>query len=154
MRKIEEAEVCTSELEQQFGQRLHSVVLFGSVARQEDQSDSDIDLLVVLEGLPRGRYARHQLLDSVYHKMLEKGCHTPINVHLKTPEEAQYITLMYLDFPQDARLLFDRGGFFKRILERVEEKIRAAGAIKKRWGKFHYWDLKPGAHAEETFDIL
>ena len=42
--------------------RLVSVVLFGSVARGEATPFSDIDLLVVAKGLPKGRFARRREL--------------------------------------------------------------------------------------------
>ena len=38
--------------------RLVSLVLFGSVARGEAHATSDIDLLVVADGLPRSLHAR------------------------------------------------------------------------------------------------
>lgn len=54
------------ELEKQFlketmdfyGERLVSVVVFGSVARGTQRFDSDFDVLIVAEGLPSGRIKR------------------------------------------------------------------------------------------------
>jgi predicted nucleotidyltransferase len=39
-----------SRLREAFGDRLHGVVLYGSEARGEAQEDSDIDILMLLEG--------------------------------------------------------------------------------------------------------
>lgn len=44
------------------GDRLVSVVLFGSVARREAGRFSDIDLLIVSDTLPKGRFARKAVL--------------------------------------------------------------------------------------------
>ncbi|MBC7337187.1 MAG: nucleotidyltransferase domain-containing protein, partial [Clostridia bacterium] len=41
-----------------YGERLVSLAVFGSVGRGTPRFDSDIDLLVVAAGLPRGRLAR------------------------------------------------------------------------------------------------
>ncbi len=149
-----QADKFTHLLKGHFGDKLVSVVLFGSVARGDATEESDIDLLAVIKGLPPGRYIRHQALDSIYKKFEAEGNLTTLNCHLKTPEEAQKIRILYLDFPQDAKILYDTNDFFKRVIERVAAKIKEMGAIRKKWGKFYYWDLKPGGSAEETFEIL
>lgn len=41
-----------------YGARLLSVAVFGSVARGTPRRDSDVDLLIVADPLPRGRLAR------------------------------------------------------------------------------------------------
>ena len=47
-----------------YGERLVEVVLFGSVARGEDTSESDVDVLVVLHD-PVHHYAEHKRLADV-----------------------------------------------------------------------------------------
>jgi predicted nucleotidyltransferase len=42
------------------GDRLVSVVLYGSVARGEAGPSSDLDLLIVMETLPAGQFARRR----------------------------------------------------------------------------------------------
>jgi hypothetical protein len=55
----------TVALRDQWGDSLVAVVLFGSVARQEANSRSDIDLLIVADNLAAGRLARQQRLAAV-----------------------------------------------------------------------------------------
>jgi hypothetical protein len=154
MRLREQAGIFSKILGDYFLERLVSVVLFGSVARGEETDRSDIDLVVVIKKLPAGRTARQKILEPVYEKFLSLGFTTPVNCHLKTPEEAQKMTVMYLDFPDGAELLHDSNDFFKKIIAQVSQHIQKTGAHRKRWGKFYYWDLRPGGSAEETFDIL
>lgn len=141
-------------LQDHFKDRLISVVLFGSVGRGDARPDSDVDILLVINALPEGRYNRRKLLEPVMDAASERGLTASFNCHIKSPAEAKEITVMYFDFPTDAKLLCDKSGFFKEIIHAVEKIIKRNGAVRKRWGRFYYWDLKPGASAEETFDIL
>lgn len=137
-----------------FRERLVSVVLFGSAGRGEETPTSDVDLIVVIKDLPDGRYKRRFVLEPVFEDAENMGLTASFNCHIKTPDEAKRITVMYFDLSTDAKVLYDRGDFFKKIINRVKKIIRANGAVRKRWGKFYYWDVKPGAHGDEEFTIL
>lgn len=149
-----EAQKFASLLLNRMGGRVISIVLFGSVARGTATPSSDIDLLVVLKDLPKGRLARRSILEPVLKDYEEAGGEGVINCHLKTADEARKVTVMYYDFPTDAILLHDRDGFFKAIIDSVSERIRKTGAQRKKWGRFYYWDLKPDAKAGDIFEIL
>lgn len=71
------------ELKSLYGQRLVSVVLFGSAARETQRLDSDIDFLIIAEGLPRGRMKRMGELEVVEDRLepflislQQEGIHT------------------------------------------------------------------------------
>ncbi|MDW7977730.1 MAG: nucleotidyltransferase domain-containing protein, partial [Candidatus Caldarchaeum sp.] len=51
----------TETLKRNLGEKLVSVALFGSVARGEAGPDSDLDILVICEDLPRSRLSRTEL---------------------------------------------------------------------------------------------
>src|SRR5919198_3590611 len=53
--------VVMREVRRAYGTDLVSVALFGSVARRTARPDSDLDLFVVVEGLPRGHRAARDL---------------------------------------------------------------------------------------------
>jgi len=60
-------------LSSKYGRRLHGVVLYGSEARRESGPDSDIDVLVLLEGpVDYGRDLEANL-DALYPLSLELG---------------------------------------------------------------------------------
>lgn len=51
-----------TEIKSFYGERLVSVVVYGSVARETQTFDSDFDLLIIAERLPQGRIKRKENL--------------------------------------------------------------------------------------------
>jgi predicted nucleotidyltransferase len=137
-------------LREALGERLVSVVLFGSVGRGEATPNSDIDLLIVADDLPRGQFARKRLLekadrafDAALVEAEEQGIDTRLARIVRTPAEAGKTIPLYLDMTEDAVLLYDRGGFFTAVLEGVRASLRRLGSRRVRQGNLWYWDLKP-----------
>lgn len=138
------------EIRSLYGERLISVVVFGSVGRETQGFDSDIDLLIIAKGLSDGRMRRVRELDSVEERidpvlksLQEEGINTYISPIIKSPEEADQGSPLFLDMVEDARILFDRDDFFSSILERLKKRLKELGA-KRIWrGNAWYWDLKP-----------
>lgn len=142
------------------GERLVSVVLFGSVARGEARPDSDIDLLVVAEDLPEGRFARLRLLELVDRafapelgQLRAAGLTPRVAPLLKSREEAGRIVPLYLDLVEDGRLLFDRDGFFRSVLDRLAASMRRLGSERRVRGRVRYWVLKPDLKPGEVFEL-
>jgi predicted nucleotidyltransferase len=142
------------------GDRLVSVVLFGSVARGDVTSMSDIDLLIVATDLPVGQFARKRLLagaDEQFEADLaaaeRSGIETRLSRIVRTPEEAARVIPLYLDLTEDAQLLYDRSGFFGTILDGVRTSLRRLGARRVRQGRTWYWDLKPDFKRGEVIEI-
>lgn len=63
-----------------------AIVLFGSQARQEAGSDSDIDLLIIASKESIGSVARHELLGKISRDLADLP--NGIDMLLYTPEEA------------------------------------------------------------------
>jgi len=150
-----------SEIKSYYGERLISAVVFGSVAREAQTFDSDLDILIVAEGLPSGRMKRIREFDAIeeeiepYLKSLqqEEGIHTYISAIIKSPEEAEKGSPLFLDMVEDAQILFDRDEFFKGVLNRLRNRLKELGS-KRIWrGNAWYWDLKPDYKPGEIFEI-
>lgn len=116
------------------------------MGRGTQRADSDVDLLLVCEPLPVGRIRRIEEFSAVEEQLapllasLEKdGITTSLSVILKPPSEVQQGGLIFLDFTQDARLLYDRGGFFRHYLDNLEDRLRKLGARRIRRGNAWYW---------------
>ena len=154
------AEAYVEELKANLGDDLVSVVLFGSVARGEATPFSDIDLFIVVNDLPSGRVARLERLRAAERRIEQrlKDLHA-IRIYsdvcpiLKTPEEASRVRPLYLDFVEDAILLYDRKGFFADVLGRLKKRLRELGSVRRRMGKIRYWELKPDLRPGEVFEL-
>jgi predicted nucleotidyltransferase len=134
---------------------LVSLVVFGSVARGVPRADSDIDLLVVCREFPLGRLGRQSLFIEVekllnLEPLYSKGYYPSFSPLLKTVEEAERFSPVYLDMVNDALILYDVRGFFKSVLDRLRGALSKLGARKVVVGSRWYWDLKPEfKHGEE-----
>jgi len=154
------AEAYVAALREHWGDALVSAVLFGSVARGEAGPASDVDLLLVMEALPRGRLARHRYLepaDAAVEPLLEalrgKGVYADLSPILKTPAEAAKPVPLYLDLTEDAVVLYDRDGFFQGVLQRLRDSLRRLGARRLRLGTVRYWELKPDYRPGDVFEL-
>lgn len=143
-----------------YRKRLVTIAVFGIGGTRNPAADSDVDLLLVCEPLPVGRIRRIEEFSAVEEQLapllasLEKdGITTSLSVILKPPSEVQQGGLIFLDFTQDARLLYDRGGFFRHYLDNLEDRLRKLGARRIRRGNAWYWDLKPDFKPGERFEI-
>jgi predicted nucleotidyltransferase len=133
-----------------YGERLHSIALFGSVARRTARPDSDVDLLVVVADLPRGRRARLQTFEPVEHalagaiaELQQHGIHTELSAVLRTPEDLRTASPLMLDLTEDAVILEDRDGVLAAALEDLRKRLRRLGSRRVWEGNTWYWDLKP-----------
>ena len=143
-----------------FGEDLISVILYGSVARGEAKPDSDVDLIIVIKDLPKGRFRRQDLFMEVEEDLKQsldelesRGYHVYFTPIMKTPEEAERFTPLYLDLTEDAVILFDRGDFFRDLLRRLRGKLDELGAERVRLGRFWYWRLKRNYKFGEVIEI-
>jgi predicted nucleotidyltransferase len=149
-----------SEIKTLYSKRLISVVVFGSVGRGTQRCDSDLDLLVIADQLPRGRMKRMEEFSVIEHRigpvlksLREAGMTTDLSPVIKSPEEAERGSPLFLDMVEDARILIDRNGFFEKVLSRLRGRLKQLGAKRIWMGSAWYWDLKPDYKPGECFDL-
>jgi predicted nucleotidyltransferase len=143
-----------------YGDRLVTVAVYGSVGRGTMRHDSDVDVLIIAGDLPRGRLKRVQefqviedTLEEEFRRLAGRGIATTLSPIFKTPEEATAGSPLFLDMVEDARMLYDRNGFFAQRLHKLRNRLNALGA-KRIWrGNAWYWDLKPDFCPGEVFDL-
>jgi len=149
-----------AEVKSFYGDRLVSFVVFGSVARETYRFDSDIDLLIIAEDLPKGRMKRvaqfltvEDRIETFLESLRKEGMNTYISPVFKTPEEAEMGSPLFLDMVEDASILFDRNGFFSKVLERLRNRLKELGAKRVWKGNAWYWVLKPDYKPGEVIEL-
>lgn len=143
-----------------YGDRLVSVAVYGSVGRGTPRPDSDIDLLVVAEGLPDGRLKRmddfraiEKGLESRLSPIADAGGRVEFSPVIKSPDEVKLGSPLFLDMTEDAMILFDRDRFFEQALAGLRKRLERLGS-KRIWrGNAWHWDLKPDYKPGEVFEL-
>jgi len=143
---------------------LVSVVLYGSVARGVARPDSDVDLLVVLDNPPSNYHRRLDMLlsaesalqrEEAYRRVSEVLGREPFFSYLVlSKREASERRYIFLDMVDDAVVLYDPAGFFRRMIRDLQKRLRELGA-RRVWLKdgTWYWDIKPDLKPGEVFDL-
>ena len=143
-----------------YADRLVSLAVFGSVGRGTPRPDSDIDFLLVVEKLPKGRIARmteFQAVETAMQPSLflagKSGLAPYLSPILKRPEEVLEGSLLFLDMIEDTRFLYDRRGFLQSALEQFKARLDRLGARRIWHGQAWYWDLNPNYKWGDVFEL-
>ncbi|BBG26356.1 nucleotidyltransferase domain-containing protein [Sulfuracidifex tepidarius] len=147
-------------MKEEFKDDLISIVLYGSVSRGDNRNDSDVDLLIIMNNLPtdsifkRIRMFETRVEDKLnLDKYWREGYYVSLSPVLKTPEEAEKISPLYLDMVYDATILYDKDQFFTKVLQRLEHRLIELGAERIKMGKKWYWVLKKSSKFGETIEL-
>ncbi len=159
---MELVEEYASMLKDSLGDKLRSVCLFGSIARGDLERGSDVDLLVVAEGLPEDVGLRHSMFRDLRARIASTeaarrirglGYSAATSEIYLTPEEAERHPPIMLDIVEDGIIVYDKDGFLRKVLEGIGARLRELGARRIKTGKGWYWVLKPDAKLGEEIRI-
>jgi predicted nucleotidyltransferase/DNA-binding HxlR family transcriptional regulator len=135
------------------GERLLSIMLFGSVARGDWDRNSDIDILIVAEGwedkpawvrIKELRRAKEALEESLeYSEALRAGYYPIVQNYTLSVEEAKGFNRVYLDAVVDGIILYDKDGFLTGVLQSLRKRLEEMGSVRVMLpDKRFYWVLK------------
>jgi predicted nucleotidyltransferase len=125
-------------LENAFAERLKTVVLFGSQARGEGRPESDHDLFVVVEDLPREPLARLQAVRATLLPILN-DLPGPVGFVAKTPDEvAANLTSLLLDVCVEGVCLYG-ASYFEPYRRKALATLRRSGLRRRRVGGALMW---------------
>lgn len=133
------------------GNRLISIVLFGSFARGDAKETSDYDLFIIAEGLPSKPLKRILFIRTPLQGQFDQR----FSILAKTPQEMlEHFPPLFLDLGLDGVILFDREDFFNNLQVKIRKIIRQAGLQRKSWdGEFYWeWQTPPQKGWEITWD--
>jgi len=151
-------------LSQHFGQRLVSVVVFGSVARGTAKiNEGDIDVLVVVEDWRAETWERLEELAGVEEEvrkgglsrlLVRRGIWPVLQNFPLSREEARVFQRIYLDMVFEAIVLYDGEGFFEYLMDRLTRRLAELGSRRVQLpdGSW-YWLLKPDLKFGEDVTI-
>ncbi len=148
-------------IQEVYGGRLVSVVIFGSVGRNTPNQFSDIDMIIVAEPLPKGRIKRMEEFLQVENKIeqwlehlrKDKGIDTYLSPVIKTPAEVEAGSPLFLDLTDDAVIIYDRNSYFKDYLSWLNLRLQKMGAKKIYNGERWHWLIKPDYRKGDIFEI-
>jgi len=140
---------------------LSSFAVYGTVARGVARKDSDMDILVVSNDFTGSLGSRTESLLKVEEMvkgelawLRQKGIYTSLSFYPLREEEAEKMTLLFLDLTEDAIILYDKNRFLERVLTDLKAKLLKLGAKRILIDKEHwYWDLKPDYRFGEEIPI-
>ena len=123
-------------LYQEFGEQLMAVVVYGSHARGTATPGSDVDLLVVVRGLPRDWGSIHRLEDEWARKGRRLG--KRFQVMLASPEDVEesveWAAPLMLEIYNTHEIVFDRNDFFENCIIRMGHLMRERGIRMRKPG--------------------
>lgn len=135
-----------------YSDRLISLVVFGSFARGTATPESDVDLLLIVNGLHKRKMKRiEEFIDNVEEKI--ENVSNYISPIIKTPEEISSGSPILLDMVIDSIILYDKGNFFKRTIEKLRERLEELGSKRVFKGNRWYWILKPDLKFGEIIEL-
>ena len=142
-----------SALQHHLGPDLVAVVLFGSRARGDYQSDSDWDLLVIADRLPERIFPRHLYLK----RLLPVQWCGQVSILAKTPAEFEVgVPALFLDIALDGIILYDTNDYISERLARLRRFITKEGLYREGRGRDLIWQWRefPGLGRQLTWEGL
>jgi predicted nucleotidyltransferase len=148
------------QAEKFYGERLVSLAVFGSHASGRARPRSDVDLFMVLTGAAPKRRLRLDEFDRFEEQLAPAieaaeagGQQVELSPVIRTRDEAEGFSILYLDMTVHVRILVDRDEFLARRLDRMRAELRRLGAERKTFGDRWYWILKKDYRPGEVFEI-
>jgi hypothetical protein len=130
---------------------LVSIIQFGSSCLAPLKKETDVDIIYIfdLDQKPtrENAYSLVKDFDELLERRLKelKENNLIVNSHVKTVNQLDHLSPIFLDLPTCSNILFDNKGVAKNLMMNISNWIKKNGAIKIQKGNLWYWiyDNKP-----------
>jgi predicted nucleotidyltransferase len=125
-----------------------SAIQFGSTTKSYIKIETDVDLLLVFNKVPKNKWDRFQFIKN---KELElennlkkiKNYNLLPSILCWQKESFEKLHPLYLDFVDSSNILYDPDSIARNIINKTEDWLKKRGAIKVQKGHLWYWDVNP-----------
>jgi|YelNatPaOPRAMG01_1025707.scaffolds.fasta_scaffold09399_8 predicted nucleotidyltransferase len=125
------------------------IILFGSIARNEENEKSDIDLLILWENLKVED--SYSYIYKIFSKHFPYKSLTIIDMEYSSFFNIKKATPLYLNIIWDGFIIYDKHGKLHDFISKIRKELKAKGFERKKIGKYYFWKLpKPGQKIELT----
>ncbi len=145
-------------IQSHYGERLITLAIFGSTARDNLRKESDVDFLLILKAPLPSYGKRVKEFMEIWGRILEiwvdkGGVILPPSFLILSETEAKKHPSIFLDMTDKVIILFDRDDFLKRELTRLRKKMEKLGSRKVYTPHGWYWIIKPGIKLGEKYKL-
>lgn len=145
-----------------FRDRCRMIAIYGSVAQGTAHPDSDIDVYLVVNDLPRSPAQRSRLLEPLLPLLYASTTLDALNLdggnrfptfYLATPEEHARHPKIMLDMTESVWVLYDPEGLMPTEMTRLKARMAELGSYKQKFldGSYIWWLKKGAAPGEEVW---
>ena len=139
----------TAALKKEFNQNLISIAVFGSMIKGTSTTTSDIDVIVICEGLPKDWRVCDKIVLELT-EAIERKYSRPIHMNLIGKEEismaGDLISPLMLEIYDVNEIVFDKDDYFKNLLMNLKATLKTLHAKKIQRG---VWQI-PGMAVIES----
>ena len=128
-------------IKQTWKRKLSGLVFFGSYARGDTHSASDMDLLIVLKSHIKPNRNQYKVWDKISEKL--PNILSPHFVSL--PQDYQNIGSLWYEVALDGTILWEEDKKISSVLRAIRHKIAAGNIIRKVTDGHPYWIKKKNA---------
>jgi HEPN domain-containing protein/predicted nucleotidyltransferase len=124
---------------------IRAVLLFGSAARGGETPDSDVDLLVIADGINTKRHRRGPEIASIKHSFPELSLDILLLTESEVLSNFRNHNPLFLDIAEEGIIILDYGNFLNHLIAETKEYIKRRGI--KRFGDGWIFPVEKGTPA-------
>lgn len=132
---------------------------FGSTVRSYVPTETDIDLLIICESVPKERRERYAIFDRIeagleaeLRPLQAKGYWLQFSTIVRTRSEALRFSQLYMDMTIDVNVVASKDRFVEDLLRRTKDWLERHEIRRHSFGLKWYWAATSGT--KDAFDPI